>query len=146
MPQTQRLDQNPARSGRFAGSVWPRENDHKRIGHDVFSRSLVRQVRLQPLSALRERLRVQEQETAHLKALAEKQSQALQQETARREAETRELRQRMHEIGREFESGLLDAVSPLDSSDLSSAVDQLASEEILRPVEGSRSRLEIEPR
>jgi class 3 adenylate cyclase/tetratricopeptide (TPR) repeat protein len=46
-------------------------------------------------------------------------------------------------LGREFESVLLDAVSPLDSSDLSSAVDQLASEEILRPVEGSGSRLEF---
>lgn len=53
---------------------------------------------------LRERLRIQEQDTLNLKLQTEQQSEGLKQEMEQREAETRELRQRMQAIGREFES------------------------------------------
>ncbi len=53
---------------------------------------------------LRERLRVQEQETLNLKLQTERQADGLKQEREQREAETRELRQRQQAIGREFES------------------------------------------
>lgn len=53
---------------------------------------------------LRERLRVQEQETLNLKSQTERQADGLKQEREQREAETRELRQRQQAIGREFES------------------------------------------
>ena len=53
---------------------------------------------------LRERLRVQEQDTRNLEAQMEQHSEELKQEREQREAETRELRQRMQAIGREFES------------------------------------------
>ncbi len=46
-------------------------------------------------------------------------------------------------LGREFERGLLQALSPADAPGFSSAVAQLAAEDVLRPVEGSRSRLEF---
>jgi class 3 adenylate cyclase/tetratricopeptide (TPR) repeat protein len=46
-------------------------------------------------------------------------------------------------LGREFERGLLQALSPPDASGFRSAVAQLAAEDVLRPVEGSRSRLEF---
>ncbi|HWX96963.1 MAG TPA: adenylate/guanylate cyclase domain-containing protein [Solirubrobacteraceae bacterium] len=46
-------------------------------------------------------------------------------------------------LGREFERGLLQALSPRDERDFQSAVAQLAAEDVLRPVEGSRSRLEF---
>jgi class 3 adenylate cyclase/tetratricopeptide (TPR) repeat protein len=46
-------------------------------------------------------------------------------------------------LGREFEQGLLQALTPPDSPGFRSAVAQLAAEDVLRPVEGSRSRLEF---
>jgi class 3 adenylate cyclase/tetratricopeptide (TPR) repeat protein len=46
-------------------------------------------------------------------------------------------------LGREFERRLIEALSPLDSRSFSSAVAQLAAEEVLRPVEGSHTRLEF---
>src|SRR5262249_15490539 len=55
---------------------------------------------------LRERLRVQEEETKGLKTLSLQQHQALQEETVRRESATRELRQQVQEISREFESAI----------------------------------------
>ena len=53
---------------------------------------------------LRERLRVQEEETLNLKKQREQHSEDLKAETEGREAETRELRQRLQAVGREFES------------------------------------------
>lgn len=55
---------------------------------------------------LRERLNVQEEETKALRVQVANQQVALREETARREAETRELRQRIQDIGREFESAV----------------------------------------
>jgi hypothetical protein len=55
---------------------------------------------------LRERLRLQEEEIKNLRAIARQQDQALQEETARREGATRELRQRVQDISREFESAI----------------------------------------
>jgi class 3 adenylate cyclase/tetratricopeptide (TPR) repeat protein len=46
-------------------------------------------------------------------------------------------------LGREFERELVEALSPLDRRAFRSAVAQLAAEDVLRPVEGSRTRLEF---
>jgi class 3 adenylate cyclase/tetratricopeptide (TPR) repeat protein len=46
-------------------------------------------------------------------------------------------------LGREFERELLQALSPSGSAEFRSALAQLAAEDVLRPVEGSRSRLEF---
>jgi class 3 adenylate cyclase/tetratricopeptide (TPR) repeat protein len=47
-------------------------------------------------------------------------------------------------LGREFEQGLLEALSqPAGGVEFGSALAQLAAEDVLRPVEGSRSRLEF---
>lgn len=55
---------------------------------------------------MRDRLQAQEEETKRLKELTEQQGEALQEETIRRESETRELRQGMQGIGREFEGAI----------------------------------------
>jgi class 3 adenylate cyclase/tetratricopeptide (TPR) repeat protein len=46
-------------------------------------------------------------------------------------------------LGREFERGLLQALSPSGTAEFRSALAQLAAEDVLRPVEGSRSRWEF---
>ena len=46
-------------------------------------------------------------------------------------------------LGRDFESGILQALARPDAPSFRSAIAQLIAEEILRPVEGSRSRLEF---
>ena len=46
-------------------------------------------------------------------------------------------------LGREFDRGLLETLSELDRPALRSAIAQLTAEEVLRPVEGSRTRLEF---
>jgi hypothetical protein len=60
----------------------------------------------QDVNELRERLRVQEEETLNLTRNLKAQGERLQEETARREAETRDLRQRVNDISREFESAI----------------------------------------
>ncbi len=46
-------------------------------------------------------------------------------------------------LGREFERGLAEALTPLDRPGFRSAIAQLTAEDVLRPVEGSRTRLEF---
>ena len=46
-------------------------------------------------------------------------------------------------LGREFDRGVLETLSELDRMTLRSALAQLTAEEVLRPVEGSRTRLEF---
>jgi class 3 adenylate cyclase/tetratricopeptide (TPR) repeat protein len=46
-------------------------------------------------------------------------------------------------LGREFERGLLQALSPTTGSNFGSALAQLTAEDVLRPVEGAHSRLEF---
>jgi class 3 adenylate cyclase len=46
-------------------------------------------------------------------------------------------------LGREFERGIAERVVPLDRSAFRSAIAQLAAEDVLRTVEGARSRLEF---
>jgi hypothetical protein len=60
----------------------------------------------QDVNELRERLRVEEEATLNLTRSLKAQGERLQEETARREAETRDLRERMNDISREFESAI----------------------------------------
>src|SRR5262249_4107294 len=46
-------------------------------------------------------------------------------------------------LGRDFERGLLEALSSRRGPDFRSALAQLTAEDVLRPVEGSRSRIEF---
>jgi class 3 adenylate cyclase/tetratricopeptide (TPR) repeat protein len=46
-------------------------------------------------------------------------------------------------LGRDFERGLLEALSPRSGPEFRSALAQLTAEDVLRPVEGSRARLEF---
>ena len=46
-------------------------------------------------------------------------------------------------LGREFEWGIAEELSPLDRPGFSAAVAQLMAQDVLKPVEGSRSRLEF---
>jgi tetratricopeptide (TPR) repeat protein len=46
-------------------------------------------------------------------------------------------------LGREFDRGLLQALSPPDGPSFRSAIARLVAQDVLRPVEGSRSRLEF---
>ena len=55
---------------------------------------------------LRQRLDAQEEDMKGLKAFAERQTELMREETHKREEETRELRGRIGEVGREFESAI----------------------------------------
>jgi class 3 adenylate cyclase/tetratricopeptide (TPR) repeat protein/ABC-type transport system involved in cytochrome c biogenesis ATPase subunit len=46
-------------------------------------------------------------------------------------------------LGREFDRAMVDALAPLDRDEVGAAIDRLAAEDVLRPVEGSRGRIEF---